>query len=87
MKLIIKDAKGGSLDINCELDWKLENLFNQYKEVYKTKNPNDIIKSISFSYNGEIYTEENDKEKTLKEIELGDLDQLSFVIAYDGGLI
>ena len=87
MKLVIKDAKGGSLEIKCEKNWKLEELFNQYKEEYKKKNPNDKIKSISFSYDGEIYSEDKDKEKTLDEIGVEDQNQFSFVISYDGGLI
>ena len=86
MKLKIQDARGGNILIDCEPNWLLETLLTKYKEIYKTKHPNDIIKSISFTYNGDFF-QDSDSNKTLDEIGFEDGEQIVFVIGYDGGLI
>ena len=86
MKLNIIDGKLKVIEMECNPTDKLSTLIEAYEKKYKSLFPNEKIKSITFFYDGENFSEE-DYDKTLNELDLEDMAKITSSFKYDGGLI
>ena len=86
MKIIFSDAKGRIINMECDPKDKISTLIEAYEKKYKSLFPNEKIKSITFFYDGENFSEE-DYDKTLNELDLEDIAKITSSFKYDGGLI
>ena len=86
MLIKILDTKGFNIQLECNSTDKLSSLLSKFEEKYKEKNPKAQIRTITFSYNGEMYSNE-DYDKSLEELDIEDGCLISSSIYYNGGLI
>ena len=86
MKLKIQDAKGHSIEIECNPKDKLSTLMSNYETKYKKDHPNEQIRSITFLYGGETFDNE-DNDSTLEDLNLEDGCLITSSFLYNGGMI
>jgi hypothetical protein len=82
MRINIKDAAGKIITLDCNDSLTVNNLMETYKESIGNKNK--VIRSFTALYNGEMLSDE-EKKKTLKELEIEDDEQIVISILYNGG--
>ena len=89
MQLTFFDAKGRVMNLECDPNDKISTLLENLKAKFLSLHPEEKekINSISISFDGEVYTEENNEEILLKDLNLEDDCRIGFSTFYNGGLI
>ena len=75
---------GRLIELDCDPNWKLATLINEYKVKHEAKYGNVAKKTILFTFNGEDLNPEDDENLNDIGFENGDIIVASF--SYDGGL-
>ena len=70
IRLNIRDTMGRLIELDCDPNWKLATLINEYKVKHEAKYGNVAKKTILFTFNGEDLNPEDDEN--LNEIDLED---------------
>ena len=86
MKLIIIDGKGIKIEMECNPKDKLSTLMSNYETKYKKDHSNEQIRSITFTFNGDAFNNE-DYDSTLEDLLLEDGCFITSSFLYNGGLI
>ena len=86
MKLKIIDGNGKCIQIECDPKDKLSTIMKNYEAQLKLLNPKGTIRSLSFSFNGDVFTNENNEDLNLEDLLLEDGDQITCSYLYNGGL-
>ena len=84
IRLNIRDTMGRLIELDCDPNWKLATLINEYKVKHEAKYGNVAKKTILFTFNGEDLNPEDDENLNDIGFENGDIIVASF--SYDGGL-
>ena len=84
IRLNIRDTMGRLIQLDCDPNWKLATLINEYKVKHEAKYGNVTKKTILLTFNGEDLKPEDNESLNDIGFENGDIIVASF--SYDGGI-
>lgn len=84
MKVKIKDQVGNTREFDCDPNDKLSTLLDKFKPF--AKQSGKTIRSITFSYGGDVYIE-GQMDVTLDELGVENEHQIVASVLYNGGKI